>query len=74
MLKGKKMNGVLQRSYLMPVEVRETVMDEDPDTSYSRKTLPPQAQKDPGKKNSGRRAWTELERRVGPQSWKGSLW
>ena len=64
MLKGKKVNGVLQRSYLMQAEVRETVMDEEPDTSYSSKTLPPQAQKDPGNKNSGRRAWTEVE----PQS------
>lgn len=48
----------------MQVEVRETVMDEEPDTSCSRKTLPPQALKDPGKKNSRKRAWMELE----PQS------
>ena len=51
MLKGKKVNGVLQRSYLMQAEVRETVMDEEPDTRHSSKTLAPQAQKDPGNKN-----------------------
>lgn len=48
----------------MQAEVRETVMDEEPDTRHSSKTLAPQAQKDPGNKSSGRRAWTELE----PQS------
>lgn len=74
MLKGKKMNGVLQRSYLMPVEVRETVMDEDPDTSYSRKTLPPQAQRTRGRKTVVEEPGQSRSRRVGPQSWKGSLW